>query len=33
MNKQDLLKDYRKQEDKLLLAQVLDKIVFMSSKG
>ena len=26
MNKQELLKDYKKQEDKLCLSQVLDKI-------
>ena len=26
MNKQELLKDYKKQEDKICLAQVLDKI-------
>lgn len=28
MNKQDILKDYRKQEDKICLSQVLDKIEF-----
>ena len=28
MNKQDLLKDYKKQEDKICLSQVLDKIEF-----
>ena len=28
MNKQELLKDYRKQEDKICLSQVLDKIEF-----
>ena len=33
MNKQDLLKDYKKQEDKILLAQVLDKIEFVQGKG
>ena len=32
MNKQDLLKDYRKQEDKICLSQVLDKIEFMRMK-
>lgn len=32
MNKQDLLKDYRKQEDKICLSQVLDKIEFMRAK-
>lgn len=26
MNKQDLLKEYKKQDDKLCLSQVLDKI-------
>ena len=31
-NKQDLLKDYRKQEDKILLSQVLDKIDFMKKR-
>lgn len=33
MNKQDFLKDYRKQEDKMLLAQVLDKIEFVKARG
>lgn len=33
MNKQDLLKDYRKQEDKICLSQVLDKIEFMKTRG
>ncbi len=33
MNKQDLLKDYRKQEDKICLSQVLDKIEFMQTRG
>ena len=33
MNKQDFLKDYRKQEDKMLLAQVLDKIEFVKTRG
>ena len=28
MNKQELLKDYKKQEDKICLSQVLDKIGF-----
>ena len=32
MNKQELLKDYKKQEDKLCLAQVLDKIEIASKK-
>ena len=32
-NKQDLLKDYRKQEDKICLSQVLDKIEFMQTRG
>ena len=32
MNKQDLLKDYKKQEDKMCLSQVLDKIEFMKTK-
>lgn len=33
MNKQDLLKDYKKQEDKMCLAQVLDKIEISKVKG
>lgn len=33
MNKQDLLKDYKKQEDKMCLAQVLDKIEISKTKG
>ena len=33
MNKRDLLKDYRKQEDKICLAQVLDKIELMQTRG
>ena len=33
MNKQELLKDYKNQEDKLLLAVVLDKIEFCRSKN
>lgn len=33
MNKQDFLKDYKKQEDKMLLAQVLDKIEFVKARG
>lgn len=32
MDKQSLLKDYKKQEDKICLAQVLDKIEFSKSK-
>lgn len=32
MNKQELLKDYKKQEDKLCLSQVLDKIEFSKSR-
>ena len=32
MNKQELLKDYRKQEDKLCLSQVLDKIEITSKR-
>lgn len=32
MNKQDLLKDYRKQEDKICLSQVLDKIEFCKAR-
>ena len=32
MNKQELLKDYKKQEDKLCLSQVLDKIEFMRTR-
>lgn len=33
MNKQDLLRDYKKQEDKMCLAQVLDKIEISKTKG
>lgn len=33
MNKQDLLRDYKKQEDKMCLAQVLDKIEISKAKG
>lgn len=33
MNKRDLLKDYRKQEDKICLAQILDKIELMQTRG
>ena len=33
MNKQELLKDYKNQEDKLLLAKVLDKIEFSKGKN
>lgn len=33
MNKQDLLKDYKKQDDKMCLAQVLDKIEISKVKG
>lgn len=32
MNKQEFLKDYKKQEDKLCLSQVLDKIEFCKSR-
>ena len=32
MIKQDLLKDYRKQEDKICLSQVLDKIEFCKAR-
>ena len=32
MNKQEFLKDYKKQEDKLCLSQVLDKIEFCESR-
>ena len=32
MNKQDLLKDYKKQDDKICLSQVLDKIEFSKSR-
>ena len=33
MNKQELLSDYKNQEDKLLLAKVLDKIEFCKTKN
>lgn len=33
MNKQDLLNEYKNQDDKLLLAKVLDKIEFCKSKN
>ena len=33
MNKQEILKDYKKPEDKLLLAQILDKIDFANKRG
>ena len=33
MNKQELLSDYKNQEDKLLLAKVLDKIEFCKSRN
>lgn len=33
MNKQELLKDYKKQEDKMCLAQVLDKVEISKTKG
>lgn len=33
MNKQELLKDYKKQEDKICLSQVLDKIEFSKNKS
>ncbi len=32
MNKQELVKDYRKQEDKICLSQVLDKIEFSKTR-
>ena len=32
MDKQKLLNDYKKQEDKILLAQVLDKIEFSNQR-
>ena len=32
MNKQEMLKDYKNQEDKLLLAILLDKIEFTKTK-
>ena len=32
MNKQELLKDYKKQEDKICIAQILDKIEISSKK-
>lgn len=32
MNKQEILKDYRKQEDKICLSQVLDKIEFSNTR-
>jgi len=32
MNKQDILKDYKKQEDKICLSQVLDKIEFSKTR-
>lgn len=32
MNKQDLLKDYKRQEDKICLSQVLDKIEFSKTR-
>ena len=33
MNKQELLQDYKNQDDKLLLAKILDKIEFTKSKN
>lgn len=33
MNKKELLKEYKKQEDKILLAKVLDKIEFCKTKN
>ena len=33
MEKQELLKDYKKQEDKLCLSQILDKIEFSKKRG
>ena len=32
MNKQEILKDYRKQEDKMCLSQILDKIEFVKTR-
>ena len=32
MNKQELLKEYKKQEDKMCLSQVLDKIEFSKTR-
>ena len=32
MNKQEILKDYRKQEDKMCLSQILDKIEFVKKR-
>ncbi len=32
MDKQKILSDYKKQEDKMLLAQILDKIEFPKTK-
>ena len=32
MNKQELLKDYKRQEDKICLSQVLDKIEFSKTR-
>lgn len=32
MNNQELLKDYKRQEDKILLAQILDKIKFCTAR-
>ena len=33
MNKQELLKDYKRQEDKICLSQVLDKIEFSKTRN
>ena len=33
MDKQQLLKDYKKQEDKMCLSQILDKIEFSKMRG
>lgn len=33
MNKQELLRDYKKQEDKICLSQILDKIEFSKTKN
>ena len=33
MNKQELLSDYKNQEDKLLLAKVLDKLEFSKARN
>ena len=33
MNKQEILSDYKNQDDRLLLARILDKIEFCKSKN